>query len=166
MKKIFVVVIACLLAPLATLAQQAPLKGNYELAARFSPDKLKKMVFSTSVDPHWMKKSDRFWYEYETSQGKQWTLVDPLKRSKTPLFDRDKLAAEISRAVLVPFDGQHLKLDNLKLLDDENTLQFSVKSTAEVLKKDWAELKAKNKNAKDSLEKKVHTFRFNLTTQR
>jgi dipeptidyl aminopeptidase/acylaminoacyl peptidase len=166
MKKILVVVIACLLAPLATFAQQPLQKGNYELAARFSPDKLKKMIFSTSVDPHWMKKSDRFWYEYETSQGKQWTLVDPLKRTKTPLFDRDKLAAEISKAVLVPFDGQHLKLDNLKLLDDENTLQFSVKSTTEVLKKDWAELKAKTKNAKDSLEKKVHTFRFNLTTQR
>jgi len=166
MKKILVVVIACLLAPLATFAQQPLQKGNYELAARFSPDKLKKMIFSTSVDPHWMKKSDRFWYEYETSQGKQWTLVDPLKRTKTPLFDRDKLAAEISKAVLVPFDGQHLKLDNLKLLDDENTLQFSVKSTTEELKKDWAELKAKTKNAKDSLEKKVHTFRFNLTTQR
>jgi hypothetical protein len=67
MKKILVVVIACLLAPLATFAQQTLQKGNYELAARFSPDKLKKMIFSTSVDPHWMKKSDRFWYEYETS---------------------------------------------------------------------------------------------------
>jgi dipeptidyl aminopeptidase/acylaminoacyl peptidase len=51
------------------------------------------------------------------------------------------------------------------LLSDENTLQFTVKSTAEVLKKDWAELKAKNKNAKDSLEKKVHTFQFNLISQ-
>lgn len=166
MKKILVVVIACLLAPLTTFAQQAPQKGNYDLAARFSPDKLKKMIFSTSVDPHWMKKSDRFWYEYETSQGKQWTLVDPIKRTKTPLFDRDNLAAEITKAVQVPFDGQHLKLDNFKLLNDENTLQFTVKSTADVLKKDWAELKAKNKSAKDSLEKKVHTFRFNLSTQR
>lgn len=166
MKKILVVVIACLLAPLTTFAQQASQKGNYDLAARFSPDKLKKMIFSTSVDPHWMKKSDRFWYEYETSQGKQWTLVDPIKRTKTPLFDRDNLAAEITKAVQVPFDGQHLKLDNFKLLNDENTLQFTVKSTADVLKKDWAELKAKNKSAKDSLEKKVHTFRFNLSTQR
>ena len=165
MKKIFVVVIACLLAPLATLAQQAPQKGNYELAARFSPDQLKKMIFSTSVDPHWMKKSDRFWYQYETSQGKKWVMVDPVRRTKTPLFDTDKLAAELTRAVKDPFDGQHLKLDNMKLLADENTLQFTVKSTAEVLKKDWAELKAKNKNAKDSLEKKVHTFQFNLTSQ-
>jgi dipeptidyl aminopeptidase/acylaminoacyl peptidase len=166
MKKLFFIAIACLLAPLATLAQQAPPKGNYELAARFSPDKLKKMIFSTSVDPHWMKKSDRFWYQYETSQGKKWVMVDPVRRTKTPLFDTDKLAAELTRAVKDPFDGQHLKLDNMKLLADENTLQFTVKSTADVVKKDWAELKAKNKNAKDSLEKKVHTFQFNLSTQR
>jgi dipeptidyl-peptidase 4 len=150
---------------LAVFAQEPAFKGNYELAARFSPEKLRKMVFSTSVDPHWMKKSDRFWYEYETSDGKNWYVVDPARRTKTPMFDRDKLAAEITKAVKDPFEGQHLKLDNLKLLEDENTIQFKVKSTADVLKKDWAEIKAKNKSAKDSMEKKVHTFRFNLTTQ-
>ena len=164
MKKI-ILSLSCLLVIFSSVAQQPTYKGNYELAARFSPDKLKKMIFSTSVDAHWMKKSDRFWYEYETSQGKKWLLVDPVRRTKTPLFDSDKLAAELTRAVKDPFDGQHLKLDNMKLLADENTLQFTVKSTAEVLKKDWAELKAKNKNSKDSLEKKVHTFQFNLISQ-
>jgi dipeptidyl aminopeptidase/acylaminoacyl peptidase len=164
MKKI-ILSLSCLLVIFSSVAQQSASKGNYELAARFSPDKLKKMIFSTSVDAHWMKKSDRFWYEYETSQGKKWLLVDPVRRTKTPLFDADKLAAELTRAVKDPFDGQHLKLDNMKLLADENTLQFSVKSTAEVVKKDWAELKAKNKNSKDSLEKKVHTFQFNLISQ-
>ncbi|MFM2250608.1 MAG: hypothetical protein RLZZ358_1535 [Bacteroidota bacterium] len=164
MKKI-AFLLSCLLLVFSSVAQQNPPIGNYELAARFSPDKLKKMIFSTSVDPHWMKKSDRFWYEYETSQGKKWVLVDPVKRTKSPLFDADKLAAELTKAVKDPFDGQHLKLDNMKLLGDENTLQFTVKSTADVLKKDWAELKAKNKNAKDSLEKKVHTFQFNLISQ-
>jgi len=164
MKKILLS-LSCLLVIFSSVAQQPSTKGNYELAARFSPDKLKKMIFSTSVDAHWMKKSDRFWYEYETSQGKKWLLVDPVRRTKTPLFDADKLAAELTRAVKDPFDGQHLKLDNMKLLADENTVQFTVKSTADVLKKDWAELKAKNKNSKDSLEKKVHTFQFNLISQ-
>ena len=164
MKKI-ILSLSCLLVIFSSFAQLPASKGNYELAARFSPDKLKKMIFSTSVDAHWMKKSDRFWYEYETSQGKKWLLVDPVRRTKTPLFDSDKLAAELTRAVKDPFDGQHLKLDNMKLLADENTLQFTVKSTAEVLRKDWAELKAKNKNSKDSVEKKVHTFQLNLISQ-
>uniref|UniRef100_UPI004047D4DB DPP IV N-terminal domain-containing protein n=1 Tax=Algoriphagus sp. TaxID=1872435 RepID=UPI004047D4DB len=165
MKKILFL-FACLLVGFSSTAQEPIFKGNYELVARFSPEKVKKMIFSTSVDPHWMKKSARFWYSYETSQGKKWVLVDPVKRIKQPLFDTAILAAELTKAVKDPFDGQHLKLDDLKLLEDENTLQFTVKSTAEVLKQDWAELKSKNKNAKDSLEKKVHTFQFNLTSQR
>jgi len=164
MKKILFL-FACLLVGYASTAQEPIFKGNYELAARFSPEKVKKMIFSTSVDPHWMKKSTRFWYSYETSQGKKWVLVDPVKRTKQPLFDTDKLAAELTKAVKDPFDGQHLKLDDLKLLEDENTLQFTVKSTAEVLKQDWAEIKLKNKNAKDSVEKKVHTFRYYLGSQ-
>ena len=59
MKKI-ILSLSCLLVIFSSFAQQKTSKGNYELAARFSPDKLKKMIFSTSVDAHWMKKSDRF----------------------------------------------------------------------------------------------------------
>ncbi|MCR9082574.1 MAG: S9 family peptidase, partial [Cyclobacteriaceae bacterium] len=164
MQRIFLILGLFLTVNLA-LAQEPIYKGNYELASRFAPAKLRKMIFSTSVNPHWMKKSDRFWYEYETSDGKRWYVVDPVRKTKTELFDRDKLAAEITKAVKDPYDGQHLELDDLKLLEDENTIRFKVKSTADVLKSDWAEIKEKNKNAKDSLEKKVHTFLWNISSQ-
>ena len=74
------------------IAQENVYPGNYELAARFSPEKMKKMVFSTSVSPHWLKKSDRFCYEYGTRDGKNWYIVDPARKTKTTLFDKDKLA--------------------------------------------------------------------------
>ena len=35
--------------PLLVFGQQ---RANYDLAARFSPKKLDKMIFSLSVDPH------------------------------------------------------------------------------------------------------------------
>jgi dipeptidyl-peptidase 4 len=60
------------------------------------------MIFSTEVDAHWLKKSDRFWYEYETTAGKNWYIVNPATKSKTNLFDRDKLAAEITKVVKDP----------------------------------------------------------------
>ncbi len=145
--------------------QEPHTKGNYELAARFSPEKLKKMIFSINVDAHWLKKSDRFWYEYETTEGKNWYIVNPATKSKTSLFDKDKLAAEITKVVKDPFDGQHLDITNLKFLEDENTIQFKVKSSQDVVKKDWAEIKAKNASAKDSLEKKTFVFRYNITNQ-
>ena len=69
-------------------AQQVPVtKANYALAARFSPKKVDKLIFSTSVDPHFLKKSERFWYMYETTEGKKWYIVDPVKAEKKVLFD-------------------------------------------------------------------------------
>lgn len=110
-------------------AQNVPIdKANYDLAARFSPNQLKKMVFSTSVDPHWLKNSDRFWYEYETSEGKFWYIVDPAKRSKQQLFDRVKMAADMSRLTGDPFDAKHLYIEELRFTNNETTLQFEVTS--------------------------------------
>lgn len=147
-------------------SQEISYSGNYELASRFSPDKIRKMVFSTRVDPHWMKNSDRFWYEYETSEGRNWYVIDPSRKTKTPLFDRDQLAAEITKVVKDPYDGQHLKLNNLKFLEDENAIRFEVESSTEmVLKKDWAEIKEKDSNAKDSLEKKTFFFKYTIGNQ-
>src|SRR5687767_4043533 len=97
MRKLFPLLIFTLSVSLV-FAQQAPvIKSNYQLAARFSPTKLSKLIYSTSVDPHWLKKSNRFWYQYETAEGKRWFIVDPAKASKQALFDNAKLAAAITR---------------------------------------------------------------------
>ncbi|MCH7412269.1 S9 family peptidase [Belliella sp. R4-6] len=164
MKKIYAFLVFFISIGIAE-AQESPTKGNYELASKFSPEKVRKMVFTTDVDPHWLKKSDRFWYTYETSNGKNWYIVDPAAKTKREFFDKDKLAAELTKIVKDPFDGQHLNITSLKFLEDENTIQFKIKSTQDVLKKDWDEIKEKNKSAKDSLEKKTFVFRYNLQNQ-
>jgi dipeptidyl aminopeptidase/acylaminoacyl peptidase len=132
-------------------------KGNYLLASKFSPDKLKKMVFSTAVDPHWLKLSNRFWYVYETSDIKNWYIVDPATHSKKLLFNNEKLAALITLIIKDPFDAQHLPIENLKFTKDEKSIQFDLKSTLDVVKKE-----RKDKKAADSLEKKVFYFTYNL----
>jgi len=131
-------------------------KANYELAARFSPKKLEKMIFSTAVDPHWMKTGNKFWYTYETTSGKKWYIVDPVKLTKTPMFDNDKLAAAITRIVKDPFDGKHMSLDNLKFVKEEQWISFEVKSTAEETKKDTT------KKATAAKEKKTFYFEYNI----
>ena len=157
MKRIFflMLVLAC---SIASFGQQLPAsKANYELAARFSPKKLEKMLFSTAVDPRWMKGGVKFWYTYETTAGKKWYVVDPVKMTKQPMFDNDKLAASITRIVKDPFDGKHLSIDNLKFIKDENWIQFEVKSTQDVEKKDTTKKGASTK------EKKIFYFQYNLT---
>ena len=155
MRKLFSLI--ALLSALNLLAQQ---KANYQLAARFSPKKLEKLIFSTSVDPHWLKKSDRFWYMYETTDGKKWYIVDAAKQEKKLLFDNEKLAMQISRIVKDPFDAQHLGLDSMRFISDETKIQFEVKSTQELEKKDTTS----KKDAKTTKEKKTFYFEYNLTT--
>jgi dipeptidyl-peptidase-4 len=140
---------------------QTGTKGNYQLASRFSPKKLDKMVFSTSVDPHWLKKSNRFWYVYETPQGKNWFIVDPVKAQKKLLFDNAKLAAELTKIVKDPFDEQHLMIDSMRFVKDENWIQFEVKSSQEVERKDTTV----KKGTPPPKEKKVFYFEYNLETQ-
>lgn len=133
-------------------------KANYELASRFSPKRLEKMIFSTAVDPHWTKSGNKFWYMYETTNGKKWVVVDPIKMSKTPMFDNDKLAANLTRIVKDPFDGKHLSIENLKFVRDDNWIRFEVKSSIEVEKKD------STKKGNATKEKKVFYFEYNVTT--
>ncbi|WP_246229646.1 hypothetical protein [Mucilaginibacter humi] len=145
----------------APVAAPAPPKGNYQLASKFNADKLRKMVFSQAVDPHWLKLSNRFWYVYETSEIKSWYIVDPATRKKTRMFDNDKLAAEITLIVKDPFDAQHLPIENLKFTNNEKSIQFELKSTVDVVKKD-----RKDKKAADSLEKKTFYFTYDLATNK
>lgn len=140
---------------LAGNAQQ-PVTPNYRQAARYSPKKLEKLIFTTNVDPHWLKQSDRFWYEYTTSKGKNWYLVDPKAATKKHLFDTEKLAAAITNIVKDPFDAQHLQIDSLRFVKDENWVQFEIKSSLEETRKDST---AKKDAKKD---KKTFYFEYNI----
>lgn len=136
MKKVLLFSFLLLSMQLVMAQAQPATKANYQLASRFSPKKLAKMAFSTSVSPHWFKKSDRFWYVYETTSGRKWYIVDPAKREKKDMFDNDKLAAELTMIVKDPFDAQHLTIDSLRLTESENGMRFEVKSTMDEDRKD------------------------------
>jgi dipeptidyl-peptidase 4 len=104
----------------------APGEPNYTLAARFVPSQVSKLVFDTDVMPHWFELSDRFWYSYETPQGVHYWMVDPVRRTKTPLFDNAKLAAQLSTLTNFPYDAQHLPIKNLMLVKKDTALQFYI----------------------------------------
>lgn len=169
MKKVYKIILGIQFLSLTVAAQtktytvteniQPQAKANYQLASRFSPNKLKKMVYSTTVDPHWLKLTNRFWYTFETPKGKFWYLVDPAAKSKIRMFDNAKVAADITLIVHDAFDAEHLPLENLKFAADEKTISFEVKSSVEELKKD-----RKDKKAADSMQKKIYAFKYELAT--
>ncbi len=133
-------------------------RANYAQAARFAPKKVDKMVFSLNVDAHWLKKSDRFWYMYETTDGKKWYIIDAVKGEKKQLFDNAVLAAKLTRITNDAMDAQHLNIDSMRFVKDENWIQFEVKSSIEIEKKDTTAKKG-TVAAKD---KKVFYFEYNI----
>jgi dipeptidyl-peptidase-4 len=111
----------------AAPAERPPVaKANYELAARFTAARVGKLVSDTSVRPHWLASGDRFWYSYETSRGKMFWMVDPARRSKTPIFDNARLAAMLTRISLFPYDAQHLPIKTLRFVKRDTAVVFEL----------------------------------------
>ena len=136
-------------------------KPNYHLASKFSPTKLSKLIFSTEVNPNWINFGDKFWYEYNTPQGKKWYLVDPKNKKKSELFDHAEMARKISSIVRNPFDAQHLEIRNLRFLENENLVRFEVQSTKDTVKSQEEIKKLTNK--KDTIKKKLYYFEYNIS---
>ncbi len=101
---------------------------NWDLAARFAPYRMSDLVHSTSVNPRWIEGGESFWYEWEDATGTHWRLVDPARGTKSDIFDRDWMAAEITRIVRDPFEARHLPIRNLTFVD-ANTIRFEVTSS-------------------------------------
>ena len=164
MKRLLTLCLAALLFGGVATAQEP----NYALADQFSAKKVNAMVFSTSIRPNWFKNADKFWYQWKTSAGTEYYIVDAVNRTQTKAFDMERLAMEISAIVKDPFDAQHLPLRKLELKDDSK-FTFEVQSTEMVEKKDKKKkadadtTKAKPKD-KPKKEKKVYRFEYILAT--
>lgn len=165
MHKFYFILAASLLPYIGTAqqAKEAPIKANYQLAAKFSPEKLKKMIFSTSIKPNWINFSDRFWYDYASPQGRNWYFVNPALKKKELLFNNDDIAAQITKIVKNPVDAQHLELQGLRFTKDEKKLRFQVQSTQDTVKSKDEIQKLKNKS--DTTKKKLFYLEYDLATK-
>ena len=101
-------------------------KPNYALASEWTTQKVGRLVFDTSVNPRWLETSDRFWYSYQTREGRKFYLVDPIKKNKATLFDHAKMAATLTSITREPYDSQHLPFTTVKFVKKDAAFQFDV----------------------------------------
>ena len=110
-----------LLVSVGTFGQQ---KANYELAERFR--RITQMPLtknSLEVNPCFINNTDRFWYSFRTSEGKNYYLVDPAKKEKRLLFDNAELLMKISEITKKGYNHKDLEL-NLDFDGDGETIRF------------------------------------------
>ncbi|HSC27943.1 MAG TPA: DPP IV N-terminal domain-containing protein [Vicinamibacterales bacterium] len=115
----------------APRAAAVPVEPNYELAAQWTSQKVSKLVFDTTVNPRWLDTGDRFWYAYQTREGRLFSIVDPVKKVKSPLFDHAKVAAALTSITRIPYDAQHLPFSSVRFVKDDTAFQFEFQVPAD-----------------------------------
>lgn len=110
------------------LAQPSPkpVRANYNLASRWTAAKVGKLVFDTAVTPHWLESGDRFWYSWENSKGRRFYVVDPVKKTKTLVFDPAAMAAAITSATGLPQESSHLPMQTIHYVKNDTAIQFEM----------------------------------------
>ena len=142
--------------------------ANYRLAARFAPYNIQDMIHSTTVAPRWIEGTEKFWYEWETSDGSFYYVVDPPRGTRSEIFDRDRIAAELTRITKDPWDAQHLPIQRIRFISD-NLLQFDVTSSQDEEEEEeeveTEEKKEEEDQKRKDTKKKIFHFEFNIATQ-
>ncbi|MDE2805612.1 MAG: DPP IV N-terminal domain-containing protein [Gemmatimonadota bacterium] len=129
---------ALVLAAAVTLGSTANLASaqqmdvtRYHRAERLLAWNVDPLISGGPVSPTWMAGGNRFWYRNQTASGAEFVVADPDQRSRTLLFDHDRLAAAMSLAADTAFDGSKLPFRTFEfgegdgLAVDEGTIRFN-----------------------------------------
>lgn len=101
----FVLVAALMAITTAAAAETTELtNADYERAARFLVQNQETSVLNSSVTPHWISRSDRFWYHRSVAPGRtEFVVVDAASGGRRqPAFDHAGVAVGLSKALSKP----------------------------------------------------------------
>ncbi len=125
LKNLKLLLVAVAVVAIATPAighEPEAVKPNYELAERFSPTKVRRLVPQTMVRPNWFENSTKFWYSWTTVDGTNYYIVDPASGKRTELWSMAELAEKVTLDTNYPFDAQHLPIKAMELKEDKYVL--------------------------------------------
>ncbi|MCM1504481.1 MAG: S9 family peptidase [Muribaculum sp.] len=93
----------------------------YSLRDKYSS----RHVYNAAPTPSWIRGTDKFWYVDESKNGRTFTVIDAKKKSRTSMFDQNRLASELSKATGKEIKASALWLDRLTATPTLDTLKFN-----------------------------------------
>jgi dipeptidyl aminopeptidase/acylaminoacyl peptidase len=108
--KTFILSFALLVTSLITKSQGTP--EDYRRAETADTSYLNK-VYNTAIDWDWV--DNKFWYNNRTKSGKEFILVDPIKKTKTRTFDHQKLATALGEKTKKKINPNKLPFDEIRI---------------------------------------------------
>lgn len=100
--------------------------ANYELAQQFKEFNMggKYSRISLSLIPNVIGKTDNFWYDFDTSKGRDYYLVKPAQRKQEPLFDNTIMAEQLSMKTHETIDENNLRILPENFPKDLSSFEF------------------------------------------
>jgi dipeptidyl-peptidase 4 len=102
---------------------------DYQRAQKFLPGNARHLFTSGDVMPHWIEKTDRFWYRSGGVNGSQFILIDAEQNTSNPAFDHARLAEALSHASKQSYDASKLPFDTFDFVDKGKGIHFEIDST-------------------------------------
>ena len=100
----------------------------YSLRQKYSARK----VLYSDVVPHWINKSDAFWYIRNTEKGKEYVKVDASDSKRIPLFNHEKLSAALSELSGKEVEPYALSLNSVLFNERQDTLRCALSLMASI----------------------------------
>lgn len=120
MRKVSILILCCITATISIAQSQ---KANYSLLQDFKKNTQNINTLYPSIE--YINDTDKFWYKFKTSEGKNYYIVDPAKKSKKLLFDTKELIGKISTFTREAANAGKFSLSDLKFDKKGTVIRFS-----------------------------------------
>ncbi len=122
-----VLLASCLLVPAAN-AQGT--REDYQRAEQFLPGNLRHKLYVAEMEPHWIAKTNRFWYRKASPKGVEFFLVDSSQNTTKPAFDQARLATALSKETKREFKPTELPFDTFEFSEDGKSVHFQIENAS------------------------------------
>lgn len=102
---------------------------DYQRAERFLPGNVRHLVQVADVTPHWIEKTNRFWYRRVGLKDTQFILVDAEQNTSGPAFDHERLAVALSHAAKREYSATALPFSEIEFVDAGKAVRFSIEGS-------------------------------------
>ena len=99
---------------------------DYQRAEQFLPGNVRHLVSVADVNPHWIEKTNRFWYRRTGLKGTDFVMVDAEQNTSGPAFDHERLATALSLAAKQEYSASALPFSEIEFVDGAKAIRFSI----------------------------------------
>lgn len=105
-------------------------REDYQRAEQFLTGNLRHKLHVADVEPHWIAKTNRFWYRKASPKGVEFFLVDSSQGITKLAFDQARLATALSKETRREYKPTELPFDAFEFPVDGKSVHFQIENAA------------------------------------